>query len=201
MVRFVPKDKLSKKAQKELNRQRRTMWDFSPVSRTVGSKKRYNRKRNTRDRYDDYGAGVFHWVYTGFLMDFLPDESRGIPDFINHMRVGVDSAHLTEIRILQNRSGRSFLPDLYIPENNILDWFLGDSRHVGAPRAVFGSQNIRKKNTSQGSGPGRRIRNGRPGVPWAVSAPGKFAGLPCPFISYLPRFQWTLSGGCFRSHR
>ena len=60
MARFVPKDKLSKKAQKELNRQRRTMWDFSPVSRTVGSKKLYNRKRNTRDRYDENGAGVFH---------------------------------------------------------------------------------------------------------------------------------------------
>ena len=59
MARFVPKDKLSKKAQKELNRQRRTMWDFSPVSRAVDSKKLYNRKRNTRDRYDDYGASVF----------------------------------------------------------------------------------------------------------------------------------------------
>ena len=59
MARFVPKDKLSKKAQKELNRQRRTMWDFSPVSRAVDSRKLYNRKRNTRDRYDDYGASVF----------------------------------------------------------------------------------------------------------------------------------------------
>ena len=62
MAGFVPKDKLSKKAQKELNRQRRTMWNFSPVSRTVDSRKRYNRKRNTRDRYDDHGAGVFHCV-------------------------------------------------------------------------------------------------------------------------------------------
>ena len=66
MARFVPKDKLSKKAQKELNRQRRTMWDFSPVRRAVDSKKLYNRKRNTRDRYDDYGASVFHCVYAGF---------------------------------------------------------------------------------------------------------------------------------------
>ena len=58
MARFVPKDKLSKKAQKKLNRQRRTMWDFSPVTKTVDSKKRYNRKRNARDRYDDHGASV-----------------------------------------------------------------------------------------------------------------------------------------------
>ena len=59
MARFVPKDKLSKKAQKELNRQRRTMWNFSPVTKTVDSKKLYNRKRNARDRYDDYGTSVF----------------------------------------------------------------------------------------------------------------------------------------------
>ena len=58
MAGFVPKKKLSKKAQKELNRQRRTMWDFSPVKKTVDSKKLYNRKKNTRDRCD-YGASVF----------------------------------------------------------------------------------------------------------------------------------------------
>ncbi len=59
MAGFTPKKKLSKKAQKELNRQRRTMWNFSPVTRAVDSRKVYNRKRNTRSRYDD-GAGVFH---------------------------------------------------------------------------------------------------------------------------------------------
>ena len=52
-VYLIPKKKLSKKAQKELNRQRRVLWDFSPVTRTVDSKKLYNRKRNARDRYDD----------------------------------------------------------------------------------------------------------------------------------------------------
>ena len=60
MARFVPKDKLSKKAQKELNRQRRVVWDFSPVTKTVDSKKLYNRKRNARDRCDSYGASVSH---------------------------------------------------------------------------------------------------------------------------------------------
>jgi hypothetical protein len=43
MAGIVPKDKLSMKAQKELNRQRRTMWSFSPVTRTVDSRKLYNR--------------------------------------------------------------------------------------------------------------------------------------------------------------
>ena len=62
MARFVPKDKLSKKAQKELNRQRRVTWDFSPVTKTVDSKKRYNRKRIAQRR-DDYGLGdsFFLW--------------------------------------------------------------------------------------------------------------------------------------------
>lgn len=59
MAGFVPKDKLSKKARKELNRQRRVTWAFSPVTKTVDSKKRYHRRKNTRDRYDDYGTGLF----------------------------------------------------------------------------------------------------------------------------------------------
>ena len=52
MAKMIPKKKLSKKAQKELNRQRRVLWDFSPVTRTVDNKKLYNRKRNARDRYE-----------------------------------------------------------------------------------------------------------------------------------------------------
>ena len=60
MAKFIPKDKLSKKAQKELNRQRRITWDFSPITKTVDSKKLYNRKRNARNR-DDYDLGAFHF--------------------------------------------------------------------------------------------------------------------------------------------
>ena len=59
MVRFVPKEKMSKKARKEINRRRRVTWEFSPVTKTVGSKKVYNRKKNSCDRPEDYGAGVF----------------------------------------------------------------------------------------------------------------------------------------------
>ena len=59
MARFIPKEKLSKKAQKELNRQRRVTWDFSPVTKTVDSRKLYNRRKNSYDRHEDYGIGVF----------------------------------------------------------------------------------------------------------------------------------------------
>ena len=59
VARFIPKGKLSKKAQKVLNRQRRVTWDFSPVTKTVESKKLYNRKKRSHDRQEDYGMGVF----------------------------------------------------------------------------------------------------------------------------------------------
>ena len=65
MAKFVPKGKLSRKARKELNRQRRVTWEFSPVTRTVESKKLYNRKKNARDRYDDSGTSVFCLVFSG----------------------------------------------------------------------------------------------------------------------------------------
>ena len=58
MAKFVPKDKLSKKAQKELNRQRRVTWNFSPVTKTVDSKKIYSRKRKAQGR-DDSGLSFF----------------------------------------------------------------------------------------------------------------------------------------------
>ena len=61
MARFVPKGKMSKKAKKELNRQRRVTWEFSPVTKTVESKKLYNRKKNSYDRHEDYGIGVFQF--------------------------------------------------------------------------------------------------------------------------------------------
>ncbi len=53
MARFVPRDKMSKKAQKELNRQGRKTWEFSPVTKTVDSKKLYSRKRKDLNREND----------------------------------------------------------------------------------------------------------------------------------------------------
>ena len=57
MARFIPKEKLSKKARKQLDNEQRTTWAFSPVTKKVESKKLYNRKRKAHDRYDDYGMG------------------------------------------------------------------------------------------------------------------------------------------------
>ena len=59
MAKFIPKGKLSKKAQKELNRQRRVTWEFSPVTKTVDSRKIYSRKKKAQDR-EDYGLSFFY---------------------------------------------------------------------------------------------------------------------------------------------
>ncbi len=55
MKHFVQKDKMSKKAQKEMNREQRKTWGFSPVTRTVPSIKAYNRAKEKaiRNRSSD----------------------------------------------------------------------------------------------------------------------------------------------------
>ena len=52
MKRFVPREKLGRKARKLLDRERRATWAVSLVTTKVESKKRYNRKRKSHDRYD-----------------------------------------------------------------------------------------------------------------------------------------------------
>ena len=58
MKRFIPREKLGKKARKQLDSEQRATWAFSPVTKKVESKKLYNRKKKPHDRYDDYGMGV-----------------------------------------------------------------------------------------------------------------------------------------------
>ena len=55
--KFVPREKLGKKARKQLDVERRASWAFSPVTKKVESKKLYNRRRKSHDRFDDYGMG------------------------------------------------------------------------------------------------------------------------------------------------
>ncbi len=45
MTRFIPREKLGKRARKEMDARKRQTWSFSPVTRTVESEKKYNRKR------------------------------------------------------------------------------------------------------------------------------------------------------------
>ena len=52
MAKFIPREKLGKKARRALDAQRRAAWDFSPVTRKVESRKIYNRKEQPSVRYD-----------------------------------------------------------------------------------------------------------------------------------------------------
>ena len=58
MEKIISKAKLSKKARKKLNAEKRTTWTFSPVTRRVESKKIYNRKKISRTDQED-GSGDF----------------------------------------------------------------------------------------------------------------------------------------------
>lgn len=58
MAKFIPKEKLGKKARRALDRQKRVTWGFSPVTKTIGSKKAYSRKKKACDRDED-GTGCF----------------------------------------------------------------------------------------------------------------------------------------------
>ena len=45
MPKFIPSEKLGKKARRALDAEKRATWGFSPVTRKVENKKRYNRKK------------------------------------------------------------------------------------------------------------------------------------------------------------
>lgn len=57
MKQFIPREKMSKKARKELDKARRNEWSISPVTRKVESKKRYDRRKTSRIRNEDWTGG------------------------------------------------------------------------------------------------------------------------------------------------
>ena len=54
--KFIPREKLGKKARKALDSEGRAAWGIRPTVRRVESKKIYSRKRKAHDRQDD-GVG------------------------------------------------------------------------------------------------------------------------------------------------
>ncbi len=56
MNKFVPREKMGKKARRELDREKRAAWAFSPATRKIESKKIYNRKKSCAG-YNEHGAG------------------------------------------------------------------------------------------------------------------------------------------------
>ena len=62
MAKFVSREKLSKKARKELDSQKRTVWAFSPTTKKVESKKLYNRKKSAHAWKNNFGMSAFCFV-------------------------------------------------------------------------------------------------------------------------------------------
>lgn len=54
MDKFIAREKMSKKARKELDSARRAVWGISPVTRRAPDKKKYDRKKLSR-AYDGSG--------------------------------------------------------------------------------------------------------------------------------------------------
>ncbi len=67
MSKWIPREKLSKRARRELDKQQRQSWDFKPITRKVESAKRYDRKKTPRNRYDAFGAGRFLSAHAQYL--------------------------------------------------------------------------------------------------------------------------------------
>ena len=53
MTPFVSREKMSKKARRELDSRKRAAWRISPVTRRAENKKAYSRKRKPRIRWDE----------------------------------------------------------------------------------------------------------------------------------------------------
>ena len=68
MDRFIPREKLGKKARRKLDAQKRATWSFSPTTRRVENKKRYSRKNHD---YLEKGNVVFSFIfYRSFISSF-----------------------------------------------------------------------------------------------------------------------------------
>lgn len=60
MAKFIPKEKLSKKARRELNKMRRNTWGpINPVTRKAENKIVYNRRKVRIEKEDSCQTGSF----------------------------------------------------------------------------------------------------------------------------------------------
>ena len=59
MTRFIPRDKLGRKARKQLDSLQRRTWPFPPVTRKIESGKQYSRHRKSREIQEEWNRGIF----------------------------------------------------------------------------------------------------------------------------------------------
>lgn len=56
MTKFIPREKMSKKARRELDLEQRRVWTVPPVTRKIENKKR---NQKPCSRYEEYGVQGF----------------------------------------------------------------------------------------------------------------------------------------------
>jgi len=60
MKKFIPREKLSPKARKKLDSERRVLWTVPPATKKIESKMHYDRKKRSHERYGgDMGSLPF----------------------------------------------------------------------------------------------------------------------------------------------
>ena len=61
MKQFVPRDKMSKRQKKMLDKQKRAIWSIKPTTKIVKSKKVYDRKKQPRnyEPYDSEAVAIY----------------------------------------------------------------------------------------------------------------------------------------------
>ena len=59
MARFIPREKLGKKARRQLDNRNRLFWPFPPASKIFKSGKEYSRHRKSHEFQNEWIRGVF----------------------------------------------------------------------------------------------------------------------------------------------
>lgn len=57
-MRFIPKEKLGKKAKRALESAQRVTWGFNPATRKAKNPKAYSRKKPPQEGDDPFGGGL-----------------------------------------------------------------------------------------------------------------------------------------------
>ena len=76
MPKFIPREKLGKKARRSLDAEKRATWGFSPVTRKVENKKHYNRKKSAYAWKNDFGMSAFVCFLVLFCYETLHLQRR-----------------------------------------------------------------------------------------------------------------------------
>ena len=119
MAKFVSREKLSKKARKELDNQKRAVWAFSPTTRKVDSKKLYSRKKSAHAWKDDFGMGACCFGLNCLFCNKSLRIRRGHKGFVGRVGYRACRAECADKGIIQHDTGGRKPPLMLCSSGNI----------------------------------------------------------------------------------